>query len=479
MIEEENIDKIVQLDIEVEGMTEAELEEFGVEIVSLVDEPAIGVDFQYFNEVDVELESYDDYPQAATNNAKRALKWVEENGWGSCGTQVGKVRANQLANREPISEETIARMSAFRRQQENKNTPYGEGCGGLMWDAWGGDAGIDWAERKLKQIRKDKEENHAHFNEEQEDVIIDYAVHNGVQLTADDVIIDLNNKEFANVTETIEAIRGLDLLKRLEIEQMAPKTYYRYSGPPAERKFCKAMVNLSIAGKIFSEADIDKMNRLNSQFAKKGESSYSIFKYKGGKNCKHRWEKLNVFENAFGQRIVIAGQPTNNKQDTAMTPWANLSKQQTFSIDEEQRVVTGPLMIPNKMILRRDDMGNPYYIFFTKATIRKMMEKFLKLNKHNNTDVQHDNKVTTKNTLLESWISEDKMYDKAYKLGFALPMGTWYVSYKINDDKTWEKVKSGDLKGFSLAGPFIEKMADENTYNQKLQSVIDILKQVK
>jgi hypothetical protein len=97
-------------------------------------------------------ESYDDYPQAATENAKRAIKWAEENGWGNCGTQVGKVRANQLANREPISRDTIARMSAFRRHQQSKDTPYGEGCGKLMWDAWGGDEGIDWAERKLEQI---------------------------------------------------------------------------------------------------------------------------------------------------------------------------------------------------------------------------------------------------------------------------------------------------------------------------------------
>lgn len=97
-------------------------------------------------------ETYDDYPQAATENAKRAIKYAEENGWGSCGTQVGKVRANQLANREPISRDTIARMSAFRRHQQSKDTPYGEGCGKLMWDAWGGDEGINWAERKLKEI---------------------------------------------------------------------------------------------------------------------------------------------------------------------------------------------------------------------------------------------------------------------------------------------------------------------------------------
>ena len=153
-MEQEVINRIVELDIDMEGYDEEQLEEYGVEVVSIVDSPAIGVDFMAFSDeefaeqrrnadcpdgyehkmpdgswmcgkqhgssYDVTLESYTDYPQAASNNAKRALKWADENGWGSCGTPVGKRRANQLAKRQPISEETIARMSAFRRQQQNK-----------------------------------------------------------------------------------------------------------------------------------------------------------------------------------------------------------------------------------------------------------------------------------------------------------------------------------------------------------------------
>ena len=99
-----------------------------------------------------ELKSYSDYPEAARNNAKRALKWAEENGWGSCGTDVGKQRANQLANGEAITRETIARMASFKRHQQHKDVPYSEGCGGLMYDSWGGDAGVEWAIRKLEQI---------------------------------------------------------------------------------------------------------------------------------------------------------------------------------------------------------------------------------------------------------------------------------------------------------------------------------------
>lgn len=110
----------------------------------------------YKFEEDYRLESYTDYPEAAKNAAKRALEWADKNGWGSCGTPVGKQRANQLANGEPISRETIARMAGFQRHQQNKDVPYSEGCGGLMWDAWGGTAGIEWAQRKLEEIDSEK-----------------------------------------------------------------------------------------------------------------------------------------------------------------------------------------------------------------------------------------------------------------------------------------------------------------------------------
>ena len=105
--------------------------------------------------ISIKLESYTDYPQSASNNAKRAIEYKEENG-SDCGTRVGWTRARQLADKKPISRETISRMASFKRHQQNKDVPYSEGCGGLMWDAWGGSSGINWAINKLKQIDKNK-----------------------------------------------------------------------------------------------------------------------------------------------------------------------------------------------------------------------------------------------------------------------------------------------------------------------------------
>jgi len=115
----------------------------------------VGVTLEGFNHI-TKFETYNDYPKAASKNAQTALNWAEKNGWGSCGTAVGKKRANQLAKGDNISRDTIARMAAFERHRKNSKKKLGDGCGRLMWLAWGGDEGVAWAQRKLKQIDAEK-----------------------------------------------------------------------------------------------------------------------------------------------------------------------------------------------------------------------------------------------------------------------------------------------------------------------------------
>jgi hypothetical protein len=104
----------------------------------------------------LKLESYTDYPKGAVENAKIAIRYAEENGWGDCLEATGKARANQLANNEPISEDTISRMASFERHRQHSKRELGDGCGRLAWLAWGGDEGIEWAQRKLESIRNGK-----------------------------------------------------------------------------------------------------------------------------------------------------------------------------------------------------------------------------------------------------------------------------------------------------------------------------------
>lgn len=113
-----------------------------------------------------EFESYDDYPQAARDNACKVLRWRDEHGESEVDgmTRVGWIRANQLCNGEKISEETIARMSAFQRHKQNseisseyEGTPWKD-RGYVAWLGWGGTEGIEWASRKLEQIRQEMNE---------------------------------------------------------------------------------------------------------------------------------------------------------------------------------------------------------------------------------------------------------------------------------------------------------------------------------
>ena len=103
-------------------------------------------------------DSISDYPEGVKNAAKRAVDYAEKNGWGSCGTAVGKQRASQLAKGEPISVDTIKRMYSYLSRHKSDLTSskgYDEGCGKLMYDSWGGEPALKWAERKLGQIEKE------------------------------------------------------------------------------------------------------------------------------------------------------------------------------------------------------------------------------------------------------------------------------------------------------------------------------------
>ncbi len=98
------------------------------------------------------LETYSDYPQSVSNNAKRGLK-LNEAVNNKCATQVGKVRAQQLAQGKPVSKETIKRMFSYlSRAEEYYNPKDTEACGTISYLLWGGKSAKSWAQSKLKQL---------------------------------------------------------------------------------------------------------------------------------------------------------------------------------------------------------------------------------------------------------------------------------------------------------------------------------------
>ena len=155
----------------------------------------------------------------------------------------------------------------------------------------------------------------------------------------------------------------------------------------------------------------------------------------------------------------------------------DMSKQK-FQTDEEKRMVVGPAMVPDLKIFRKDLFGNPYYVFFSADTIKMIAEKYMRNKYIDNNDTNHDGKAVEDVYVVESWIKEDKE-DKSNKYGYGdLPIGTWFVSMKVRNDEVWKKVKNGELRGFSVSG-FFEEIADFAREQMFLQQVAEILKNVK
>jgi len=157
------------------------------------------------------------------------------------------------------------------------------------------------------------------------------------------------------------------------------------------------------------------------------------------------------------------------------------------TIDNEKRVLTGPAMRPDINIPRKDDMGNLYYGFFSKDTVRKCAELFFKNNSNaNNTNLEHEFEVDGV-YVFESWIVENPEMDKSKELGFTnVKEGDWFVSMKVDNDGVWNNyLKTGLIKGFSVEVKATEVevlsklkdiMLSDISDDDKIESLLELLK---
>ena len=128
-------------------------------------------------------------------------------------------------------------------------------------------------------------------------------------------------------------------------------------------------------------------------------------------------------------------------------------------VDSEKRILMGAALIPNKPIYRTNGQQE-YYIYFSKSTVRKASELFFIRGNQNNSTLEHQISLQGL-TAVESWIVESEQ-DKSRMYGLDVPIGTWMVSMKVNNDDVWKQVKDGELKGFSIEGYFADKMQRPN-----------------
>jgi len=395
------MNKIVELVIDFENMP---LEDLGVSIMSLVDMPAIGVNWMAFAQ-----------EQFVTPTP-------------------GEPKDEFISRCIPV-----LRGEGYPEDQ----------AAAICYSTWEGGFGVDPGNLQ-PYVDQDPQEKF-------ERAILDEAAKLGEEYDpAETLYLELNREEFMTVAEVLEGIQALDILSRSDIRRDAPaEIKYRYAGPRGQRFFCRGMLALN---KLYTRAEINQITTATAALNPgMGHNSptYSVWNYKGGVNCKHYWQELAVFRNTSGQLILVDRGPAPGDAGETAGPENNYWR---FSADD-QMIITGPAMIPNQLIPRKGKDGSSFAVFFSEETVRKIAGEFLARHAHNNTDINHNDQVTNENTLLESWIVEDPDHDKATALGYkGLPKGTWMVSYKINNPQTWAKIKSGELNGFSVTGDFIQKI---------------------
>lgn len=148
---------------------------------------------------------------------------------------------------------------------------------------------------------------------------------------------------------------------------------------------------------------------------------------------------------------------------------------------EDKRIVSGALMLADTPIYR-NDLNGEYYVTFTKATIEKIAQKFFKKGYQSNVNLMHDgDKQVEGVTMFESFIVDSERGIQAMKGFEDAPEGSWFGSFKVENDEVWNKIKSGEFKGFSVEGIFNYKKEKQaiSVEEAMWSKIVEILDQVK
>ena len=144
-------------------------------------------------------------------------------------------------------------------------------------------------------------------------------------------------------------------------------------------------------------------------------------------------------------------------------------------LDEEKKQLIGAVLIPDKKIPRLDkDTNEEYEVFFTKETIRQAQKLFMKSLRNNSHTLEHSEPIKGL-TVVESWIKEDKKFDKSNMWGFKnMPIGTWFVQVSAeNNPEIWDKIKNKEVRGFSIEGWFTDKLIEASKQKDILDEVCE------
>lgn len=149
--------------------------------------------------------------------------------------------------------------------------------------------------------------------------------------------------------------------------------------------------------------------------------------------------------------------------------------------DTDKRILVGPALVPDKPIYRKNG-DDEFYVYFSKGTVRKAAELYLKHGNQANHTLEHEHNINGL-TVVESWMVEDKEKDKTNYYGLDVPVGTWMVAVKVDNEAIWQEwVKEGKVKGFSIEGYFVDKMkknSEDEMLSQLAKAIVKTDKRTK
>lgn len=173
--------------------------------------------------------------------------------------------------------------------------------------------------------------------------------------------------------------------------------------------------------------------------------------------------------------VALVGAPAIEKNFLAFKE----HKQAFATVDEERRIISGPAMLAEVPIFRSAEADLPdHLVVFKASTIYNISQKFFSKGYNQNFNIMHDPAQKTEGVCVFESFIVDKARGISPMKGFEdAPEGSWFISAKINNDEVWQKIKSGEVKGFSVEGLFKYKKS-EITHEQGMAQIIEILNRI-
>lgn len=145
-------------------------------------------------------------------------------------------------------------------------------------------------------------------------------------------------------------------------------------------------------------------------------------------------------------------------------------------LSETDHVIVGPLMVPDQLIYRASDKFGEHYVKFSAETIKAIAIKFAKKGYQNNVNEMHDLKKQVEGvTMFGAFITNEKWGVRPIEAFSDLPDGTWFGIYKVENEKVWGKITSGEFQGFSVEGLFdyVKPVNNDEIILAKLSAILN------